>query len=120
MEEGLDDGRGGGGTEGDRGGRSGLSVAGGGGGGRGGVRGGGESRSRGFLMSSVVLLLVSGRLWVRMGVLGCSLAGTVCAGGSEVTDSVKSWGSEVVMLEITNDPPATEENKQTNKLSMHD
>lgn len=73
VEEGLGDGRGGGRTGGDRGGRSGLSAAGGGGGGRGGVRGGGESRGSGCRMSSVLLLLVSGRLWVRPALLSSTV-----------------------------------------------
>lgn len=106
VEGGLDDGRGGGRTGGDKGGRSGLCAAGGGGGGRGGVRGGGESRGSRF---RVVLLLVSGRLWVRPVLLGCSVADIVCAvAGSEVTTSVRAGGSEVVALEISDEPPAAE------------
>lgn len=76
VEKGLA-GRGGGRTEGDRGGRSGLSAAGGGGGGRGGVRGGGESMGSGCRMSSVGMLLVSGRLCVRPVMLGSAVAGSV-------------------------------------------
>lgn len=104
VEKGLDDGRGGGRTRGDRGGRSGVSAAGGGGGGRGGVRGGGESRVSGLRVFSVVMLLVSGRLWVRP----VLLVSTVAAGAvsrSQVASSVRAGGSEVVALEITDEPP---------------
>lgn len=79
VEEGLDNGRAGGRTGGDKGGRSGLSAAGGGGGGRGGGGGVGESRGSGFLMSGFVLLLVSGRLWVRPVLFSCSVADTIHA-----------------------------------------
>lgn len=75
VEEGLDNGRAGG----DKGGRSGLSAAGGGGGGKGGGGGVGESRGSGFRMSGFVLLLVSGRLWVRPVLLSCSVADTIHA-----------------------------------------
>lgn len=78
VEGGFVDGRGGGRTGGDRGGRSRVSAAaGGGGGGRGGVRRGGESRGSGFCMSSIELLLVSGRLWVRPVLLSSTVADSV-------------------------------------------
>lgn len=101
--EGVLEGRGGGRAGGDRSGRSGLLVAGGGGGGRGGVRGGGESTGSRFRMSSVLMLLVSGRLWVRTVLLGCSRAGTASAvAGSEVSTSVSAGVSE------NDEPPAAE------------
>lgn len=108
VEGGLE-GRGGGRAGGERGGRSGLLVAGGGGGGRGGVRGGGESTGSRFRISSVLMLLVSGRLWVRAALLGCSRAGKASAvAGSEVSTSVSAGVSEVVSIEINDDPPAAE------------
>lgn len=110
VEYDFDDGWGGGRTRGDRSGRSGVSAAmGGGGGGRGGVRRGGESRGSGFRMSSIELLLVSGRLCVRPVLLGSTVAASVWpAAGLEVTTSVIAGGSEVMVLEITDEPPAAE------------
>lgn len=103
-EEGLDEGRGRGKTGGDGSGRSGMSGAGGGGGG-GGVRGGGS----GFRRSSVGMVLVSGRLWVRPLLLVSAVADSVGAAvGLEVTASVvvAAWGSEVIALEISDELPA--------------
>ena len=105
VENGLA-GRGGGRTRGDRGGRSGVSAAGGGGGGRGGVRGGGESRVSGLRVFSVVTLPVSGRLWVRPVLPVSTVADSArAASGSQVASSVSAGGSEVVALEITDEPP---------------
>lgn len=107
VEEGLDEGGGGDSTRGDGGGRSGVSAAGGGGGGRGGVRGGGESRGRMFRASSVVAPVVSGRLWVRPGLLHCSVVDRVrAAAGWEVATSVIAGGSEVIPLDVSDEPPA--------------
>lgn len=108
VEDGFDSGRGGGRTRGDRGGRSSLSTAtGGGGGGRGGVRGGGESRDSGFRTSSAELLLVSGRLWVRLLALGSILADSAGAAGLDITSSVRAGASDGA-VEITDEPPAAE------------
>lgn len=107
VEEGLDEGGGGGKTGGDGGGRSGVSAARGGGGGRGGVRGGGESGGRIFWVSSVAVPVVSGRLWVRPGLLHCSVVHRVwAAAGWEVATSVIAGGSEVIPLEVSDEPPA--------------
>lgn len=111
VEDDFDDGRGGGRTGSERGGRSGVSAAigGGGGGGGGGVRRGGESRGSGFRMSSIELLLVSGRLCVRPVLLGSTVAASVGpAAGLEVTTSLIAGESEVMALEITDEPPAAE------------
>lgn len=91
-------------------------MARGGGGGRGGVRGGGESRGNGFRMSSVgLLLLVSGRLCVRPVLLGWSVTDSVCTvAGSEVSASVKAGRSEIVALEITDEPPAADRENYRN------
>lgn len=102
-EEGLDEGRGRGKTGGDGSGRSGMSGAGGGGGG--GVRGGGS----GFRRSSVGMVLVSGRLWVRPLLLVSAVVDSVGAAvGLEVTASVvvAAGGSEVIALEISDELPA--------------
>lgn len=107
AEEGLDEGGGGGRTGGDGGGRSGVSAEWGGGGGRGGVRGGGESRGRMFRASSVAAPVFSGRLWVRPGLLHCSVVERVrAAAGWEVATSVIAGGSEVIPLEVSDEPPA--------------
>lgn len=107
VEEGLDEGGGRGRTGGDGGGRSGVSAAGGGGGGRGGVRGGGESRGRRFRASGVGAPVASGRLWVRPGLLHCSVVDRVrTAAGWEVATSVIAGGSEVTPLEVSDEPPA--------------
>lgn len=110
VEEDFDDRSGGGRTRGDSGGRSEVSAAiGGGGGGRGGVRRGWESRGSGCRMSSIEPLLVSGRLCVRPVLLGSTVAASVTpASGLEVTTSVIAGGSELMALEMTDEPPAAQ------------